>query len=399
MNMTIKQYDNLITSLFKAYFDARKNKRNTKSALEFEVKFEKNIFDLYEEIRGRTYKPGKSIAFIVKKPIKREIFASEFRDRVVHHLLYNYISPIFERQFINDSYSCRKGKGTLCGIKRVEHFIRSCSKNYSKDCYILKIDIQGYFMTIDKKILYNKIKEVLLQCESKLAFDLETVFFLLQKVIFDNPVLNCSIKGKREDWKGLPKSKSLFFAGEDKGLPIGNLTSQLFGNIYLNEFDNFIKRKAGFRYYGRYVDDMVIVSENKNKLKLLVSLAKKHLKENLGLTLHPRKIYLQHFKKGVSFLGVFIKPYRILAGKRIKGNFYKKVFSRIKTLDADLFWNIGYATSKAQELLSVFNSYLGMTSHFNTYRLRKRISGIICRHFGGVFRTNKNYSKVYILTQ
>lgn len=451
-NITSKKpkNDKLLEDLFKAYFDARKNKRNTKSALEFELKYEENIFSLYEEIKNRTYKPGRSIAFIVNKPVKREIFASDFRDRVMHHLIYNYISPIFERLFINDSYSCRKGKGTLYGIKRVDHFMRACSENYSKDAWILKIDIEGYFMNIDKNLLYNKIERTLISHKEKLEGDLSLILFLLQRVIFANPVLNCVIKGDRENWRGLPKSKSLFFAGKGKGLPIGNLTSQLFGNIYLNEFDHFVKRKARFRCYGRYVDDMIFVSKSKESLRTFITTAREYLKENLGLTLHPKKIYLQHFQKGISFLGANVKPYRILAGKRIKGNFYKKIFELIGSFDslrnchsrlrlaginsgrnpeiisldsrlrgndrrecwddgrervinesehkADKFFDIWYAVSKGQELLAVFNSYLGMMSHFDTYNLRKKTCDIIQRHFGGVLIPNKEFSKVFILT-
>src|SRR3989339_680169 len=194
----------LTEDLFRAYYDARRNKRNKKDVVKFEVNYERNLFVLAEEILDGKYQPGVSSCFIVKKPVKREIFAASFRDRIVHHLIYNYINPLFERSFINDSYSCRIGKGTSYGIKRLNHFIRSCSENYQKDCYILKLDIKGYFMSINKNILHEKI-------------------------IFYNPIKNCAVKGKGEDWAGLPKSKSLFFTQAGCGLPIGNLTSQLFG--------------------------------------------------------------------------------------------------------------------------------------------------------------------------
>ncbi|PIQ68451.1 MAG: hypothetical protein COV91_04040 [Candidatus Taylorbacteria bacterium CG11_big_fil_rev_8_21_14_0_20_46_11] len=150
-----------IEDLFRAYYDARKNKRGAVSALAFEVDYEKNLFELYDEIIKSRYKPGESICFISNYPVKREIFAALFRDRIVHHLIYNYISPIFECRFINDSYSCRIGKGVSYGIKRLDHFIRSGSKNYKKDCYILKLDIKGYFMSINRNILFNKIKTAL----------------------------------------------------------------------------------------------------------------------------------------------------------------------------------------------------------------------------------------------
>jgi hypothetical protein len=145
-------------------------------------------------------------------------------------------------------------------------------------------------------------------------------------VIFNDPTKSCIIKSGKSDWAGLPKSKSLFYAGKNKGLPIGNLTSQFFGNIYLNDFDHFAKYKLACGYYGRYVDDIVIVHEDKEYLKMIIPEIARYLKENLNLELHGKKIYLQHFRKGVSFLGVFIKPHRIYAGKRLKGNFYCKIF-------------------------------------------------------------------------
>ena len=148
--------DQLLTDIFRAYYDARKNKRKTANALRFELNFETQLFKLYEDIVNRTYKVSKSICFVIKRPVQREIFAGDFRDRIVHHLIFNYISPFFERLFINDSYSCRIGRGTSYGIKRVNYFIRSCSQNYTRDCYVLKLDISGYFMGINKMILYCK---------------------------------------------------------------------------------------------------------------------------------------------------------------------------------------------------------------------------------------------------
>jgi len=151
----------LIEDLFQAYYDARRNKRSKKDVIEFEMNYERNLFVLADDIWSGKYQPGPSVCFIVDKPVKREIFAASFRDRIVHHLIYNNINPIFERKFINDSYSCRIGKGTSYGIKRLSHFIRSCSENYKKDCYVLKLDLKGYFMSINKKILHDKITKTL----------------------------------------------------------------------------------------------------------------------------------------------------------------------------------------------------------------------------------------------
>jgi RNA-directed DNA polymerase len=139
--------------LFEAYFDCRSNKRNTINALAFEKHFEHNLFQLQKEISEGSYEPDRSIAFIVNKPVQREIFAADFRDRVVHHFLINKLNPLFEKEFINDCYASRVGKGTHYGIKRTDVFIKACSKNYSTDCYILKLDIQGFFIHINRNIL------------------------------------------------------------------------------------------------------------------------------------------------------------------------------------------------------------------------------------------------------
>ena len=214
--------DQLLIDLFQAYFNARKNKRNTVSALEFELNYEKEIIKLYQELKDGSYKISKSIIFIIFDPVQREIVASSFRDRVVHHLIYNYINPIFEPTFIYDSYSCRKGKGTLYGIRRVNHFIKSCSNNYKKEAYILKLDISGYFMSINKEILWNKIKKTLIKNKNKCNFDFSLTLSLIKRVVFHDYTKNHIIRGSKDDWMGLPKSKSLFFAKNNCGLPIGN---------------------------------------------------------------------------------------------------------------------------------------------------------------------------------
>ena len=359
----------LLKDLFAAYFDARRNKRNTINALAFEINFESNLFNLYEEIITGKYKIKPSICFINFSPVQREIFAADFRDRVVHHLLYNYISPIFEKTFINDSYSCRKGKGTHYGIKRLNKFIRSCSENYLKDCYILKLDISGYFMAMNRTLLYEKVRNVLHSYDRTIDFNLSTVLNLIKKVIYNDPTKNCSIKGKKSDWTGLPKTKSLFYANENCGLPIGNLTSQLFGNVYMNEFDHFVKKELGIKYYGRYVDDFVIVHQNKDYLKSLIPKIRNYLQKELHLQLHPNKIYLQHFSKGVQFLGVIIKPYRIYVSKRTKGNFYAMIHKWNAIINSK---NCLTEKEKTMFFCSV-NSYLGIMKHYKTSNLRRKI--------------------------
>lgn len=363
-----------LTDLFQAYYDARRNKRNTLSALNFEINYERYLFDLHEEIINRRYEIRPSDCFISFDPVQREIFAAQFRDRIVHHLIYNAISPIFERTFIYDSYSCRVGKGTLCGIQRIQRFIRSCSQNYKQDCFILKLDIKGYFMSIDRQILFSKIREELERYtdgHDDFAERYDTVLYLIRRVIDNDPRHDCIVKGSPSDWNGLPPTKSLYHSSPGCGLPIGNLTSQLFSNIYLNEFDHYVKRGLRIHNYGRYVDDFILIHHDKEYLKSLIPVIRMFLERHLKLTLHPAKIYLQHFSKGVSFLGTVIKPYRTYIKSRTKGNIERSVGTWNRFIEEKSDKRL----TKAEEtrFLSSVNSYLGLVVHFNTFKFRKAI--------------------------
>ena len=361
-----KRLADLLIDLFNAYYSARSNKRNTHNALKFELYYEHNLIELCDEIINCRYEPRPSICFIVNKPVKREVFAADFRDRIIHHLIFNYISPVFEKRFINDSYSCRKGKGTHYGIQRVNHFIRSCSDNYHNDCYILKMDIQGYFMSIDRSLLYETVSRVIIKNSGKINGDIETILYTIRKTIFNDPVNGCIIKSKMSEWKGLPPSKSLFYAGKNQGLPIGNLTSQLFANIYLDKFDHFMKQQLNLKYYGRYVDDIVVVHADQYYLKTVIPAVREYLITKLMLKLHPRKIYLQHYTKGVVFLGAAIKPYRIYIASRTKGNFYSAIQKQNEIARH-------HKPTKEERgiFLTSMNSYLGIMKHYKTYKLRK----------------------------
>lgn len=362
--------ENLLIDLFQAYYDTRRNKRNTINALKFEIEYEANLFQLYQEIQDRTYQPDRSICFINFKPIQREIFAADFRDRIVHHLIFNYLNPIVEPSFIKDSYSCRVGKGTHYGISRVQSFIRGSTLNYTRDTWILKLDILGYFMQINRQLVFDKIKKKLLHFQKPINFSKEMLLFLLEKIIFNDPTKDCIIKGKRSDWKGLPKTKSLFYAEKGKGFPIGNLTSQFCGNIYMNEFDHFVKEALGIKYYGRYVDDFVLIHHDKNHLKSLLPKIQEFLLEKLELQVHPRKIYFQHYSKGLPFLGTYIKPHRTYIGNRIKNNFYQTIKEWNKLIHEQ-----GQKITIPQKVkfIASINSYLGMMQHYDTYRLRKKM--------------------------
>ena len=198
--------------------------------------------------------------------------------------------------------------------------------------------------------------------------DKALVLEVAYKIIQNEPTSHCIIKGKRRDWQDFPKDKSLFYARPHCGLPIGNLTSQVFANFYLNVFDHFIKHDLGIRYYGRYVDDLILVHRNKVYLSSLIPTVAGFLSDELQLDLHPRKIHLQHYSKGVNFLGVAIKPNRIYAGKRIKGNFYDAII-RYNVIASD------HKPSREEQAMFLcgMNSYLGILKHYSTHRLRKRM--------------------------
>lgn len=363
--------EQLLVDLFKAYYDARKHKRNTRNQLRFEMNLEENLVNLRDELYERTYKVGRSTCFIIEDPVKREIFAADFRDRVVHHLVYNYIMPIFERTFIADSYSCRKGKGTLHGVKRLEHHIRSCSKNYTTTVYALKMDIQGYFMNINRKRLLHIVEEDLMKyCHRKSdtgqcwgeKLDYSLIFFLLEEIILTDPTKNCIIKGKESDWDGLPDNKSLFKTPTDCGVPIGNLTSQLFSNIYLNRLDRLVKRQLCEKHYGRYVDDSYIISRSYAALRMHKETIRRYLREELGLTLHPKKCKIVRCCYGMDFLGVFVKPHRRYISNKTKKRIFRKSTSLLNGTDAE-------------KLRAGINSYLGYMKHFKCGNIKERLFG------------------------
>lgn len=380
---------NLLTDLFRAYYDARRNKRNTTSQLNFEMDLEKNLIDLYHELLNRTYKVGRSICFIVFKPVQREIFAAGFRDRVVHHLLYNYISPLLEKIFIDDSYSCRVGKGTGKGINRLEHHIRSCTKNYTEKSYVLKMDIQGFFMSIDREMLFGKTTHTLGKCirreeernkEKAAAIDRNLIHYLLEEVMLNDPTENCIVRGQKSDWNGLPASKSLFHSPKGVGLPIGNLTSQLFSNVLLNELDQYVKRNLCVKHYGRYVDDFYIVHRDKKMLLEYKNVIRLFLSNRLRMIMHPKKIYLQEVCKGVSFLGVTLKPHRRYINMRTKKNFIKCV----SETEASLTKGNNVSKEEFRHIQCAVNSFLGCLKRCKTYKIRKTVFDR-CPNLGGLY--------------
>lgn len=353
-----------LADVFEAYYRCRRSKRYTMNALAFEVDFEAHLVALWRELNDGSYRPRRSVAFVIDKPVKREIFAADFRDRVVHHLIVDKLNPLFEVEFIHDSYASRVGRGTLFGVRRLDRFIRQCSRNYTRDAYVLRLDILGFFMHINIEILFRRLKAFI-----ELRYhqpDQEAVIKLCRVVLLNDVIGTAVIKGRRSDWGDLPAAKSMFGTPPGCGLPIGNLTSQVFANFYLNDFDHYVKHDWGVRWYGRYVDDLVLVHQDRDHLRRLIPMLRRYLGDELGLRLHPNKIQLQHCGKGARFLGAVIKPGRVYAGKRIKTNF-RAAITRHNAVVADREPD----QAEREAFRAAMNSYLGLLAPCDTRRLRR----------------------------
>ena len=359
----------LLADLIVAYHDARRHKRAKFYQTHFEMNQERELVSLRDELLERRYVARPSSCFIIHDPKMREVFAAEFRDRVVHHLFYNYTHKLFERTFIADCYSCIEGRGTHYGVERLKHHIRSCSQNWSKPCYVLKLDIKGYFMSINRARLLARCRELLgrvaprrdreeIGRDGARPSHWDLIDYLLESICMLNPVENCRILGDKSEWKMLPKDKSLFFSKEGCGLPIGNLSSQLFSNIYLGMLDDFMKREMKCRHYGRYVDDAFVVAPSKEELYGLVPRVRKFLRDELDLELNEDKVRVVDAYKGVEFLGAFIKPYRTYPATRT----LRRMRGRLKSLD----WS-----ERPKRIQARVNSMLGVLSHYDCWHIRK----------------------------
>lgn len=374
-----------LEDVISAYYKCRKNKRNTCNALKFEINWEIECAKLYKDIMDGTYEIGRSIAFIVTRPKKREVFAADFRDRVVHHLVMSRLEPLFEKEFIKDNYNCRVNKGTLYGINRLHEQVKECSENYTQPCYIAKFDIQGFFMSIHKPTLLNNLTEFIKN--NYREDDIDLILDLVTKVINNHPQHNCLLKSPKNMWKDLPANKSLFTVGDDFGLPIGNLTSQMFANFYMNTFDKIMVEK--FQYYGRYVDDFFVVGKDKKELLNSVPWIRDYLKDTLKITLHPKKLYIQYYKKGCKFIGAVVKGKLKYSANRTVSYLHKTV-TRFNTL-AERYPN--YTKQNTEHFVSVMNSYFGFLGKYESYNIRKKYANMISKRWYEVVDIAPDYSK------
>lgn len=324
--MEIKFTDNFkdiigLENLLEAWKEFRKGKRDKSDVQEFSIHLMDNIILLHKEFENFTYEHGGYEAFNICDPKPRNIHKTTIRDRLLHHAIYRKLYPFFDKKFISDSYSCRIEKGTHRAINKFRKFACKATKNNTRTCWVLKCDIKKFFASINHQILIDILDSYI---------DDKNILWLLRKVI-----------------------KSFSSIKPEIGLPLGNLTSQLFVNIYMNEFDRFVKHSLKIKYYIRYADDFVIFSESKEELENLIVLVKDFLWKGLKLELHPEKIYIKTLNSGIDFLGwVHFFDFRILRTAT-----KKRMIKRIREHPAS----------------ETLDSYLGLLKHGNTNKLKSKI--------------------------
>lgn len=319
-------YFNLISieNLFCAWEEFKKGKRKKYDVMVFERNLEDNLFFLHSQLKNKTYRHGVYQDFWVNDPKRRHIHKAEVRDRVVHHLLYRKLYGIFDKTFIYDSYSCRVDKGTHRAVKKLERFARIVGRNYSQDCWALKLDIKQFFASVDHEILKGIIQKKVVG---------KNILWLIDQVIDSFTTLGI---------------------GSLKGIPLGNLTSQIFANIYLNELDQFIKHKLKAKYYLRYADDFLILDNRLYPLYQRFKSLKRFLDNDLVLQLHPNKSVFRKLSWGIDFCGYIVLPHYILPRTKTKRRIIKKIAT-------------GYATEQSLQ------SYLGYFSHASSYSITNEI--------------------------
>lgn len=324
-------------NLFSAWDEFKKGKQRKSDVQRFEFYLERNLFQLHRDLKDKTYRHGPYEGFYICDPRVRHIHKAIVRDRVLHHAIFRILNPIFEPTFIPNSFSCRIGKGTHKGVLAIEQMLRKESKNYTGPCFVLKCDVRKFFDTVNHSVL--------LEILNKRIAD-QNALWLLKEIIGSYATGYVNLL-------------------ERKGLPIGNLTSQLFANVYLNELDQFIKHTLGLKLYARYTDDFVIISKDRECLKTLVSPIQGFLKNQLSLELHPRKIGIWKFHQGIDFLGYVTLPhYRVL-----RMNTRRRIFRKIK----ERIGQYRNAMIDHDKLSQSLQSYLGVLSHANTYKLGQQL--------------------------
>ena len=339
-----------LENLLSAWQEFIKGKRNKKDVQEFSLRLMDNIFSLHHDLINHTYKHGGYQAFKINDPKPRDIHKATVRDRLLHHAIYRILYPFFDKTFIPDSYSCRNKKGTHNAINKFREYFHKVSQNNTRTCWVLKCDIKKFFANIDHEILIKILQEYI--SDEKIIRLLESVIDSFFTSPFSHP---------------LPTSPSGRGSGSKKiRLPLGNLTSQLFVNVYMNKFDQFVKHKLKANCYIRYADDFVILSDNKEWLESQINLIKEFISNKLKLELHPDKVSIKTFSSGVDFLGmVNFADHRVLRMKT-KRRMLKKISKNYELLQEELISETLYGQS--------LQSYFDLLKHCNGYVVAERMT-------------------------
>ena len=318
--------------LFLCWKQFRRGKRKREDVQIFERHVEDEIFQLYEELQSQTYRHSHYWKFYVFDPKERHISKACVRDRIVHHMVYNVLSAIYEPRFIFHSFSCRVGKGTHVGMEHLNRMLRKVSLNDKRPCYALKMDVKRFFDTISHTHLKELLRE---QIKDKKVLD-------LIDLIID------SFKVSKED-------------GISRGIPLGNVTSQIFANIYLHELDHFVKHYLREPFYLRYCDDFILISPDLKKLKMCIPKISYFLSNELKLELHPKKIILKKWREGIDFLGYVSFPHYQVMRTSSKRRMYRRLEKGYE----------GFASGELDETSfdQKLQSYLGMLRHAHQYQL------------------------------
>ena len=364
-----------LENLYRQYIACRRNKRNTVNALRFEARQELNLLELRDALAARSYEPSRSVCFFVERPKLREIFAADFRDRVVHHVLVSYLEKTWERVFIHDSYACRKGKGVHAAVARLQEFMRQATANGTRCAWTLQLDIRNYFMTIDRGRLFAMLGA---RFDARRADDADARW-LTEKLVFHDCTRDPVMQGDPRLIERLPPHKTLFRALPDKGLPIGNLNSQFFANVYLNALDQFVKHELKCRWYLRYCDDFVLVARTPEQLRDWKGRITDFLSGRLALQLNPTRERLRPVADGVDFLGYIVRPHHLLVRRRVVGHLREALSKSearlvLRNPRATLYRFDAEALDALQARLA---SYLG---HLKRASCRRLVAAIWARH-------------------
>lgn len=357
----------LFEHLVQAYLDCRRNKRRSQSALAFELHLERNLMQLQAELTSGTYQPGASICFVVTHPKHREVWAAEFRDRIVHHLLYNHVGARIERSFIVDSCACIAGRGTLYAVQRLESKVRSITQNWKKPAHYLKCDLANFFVAIDKRPLELLIRQ---------AIPEQPWQQLALLILWHDPRENFQLRSSPRLVNRVPQHKRLAAQPAYLGLPIGNLSSQFYANLYLNALDQFVKHQLRVEHYIRYVDDFILLHESPQQLNTWREQIEAFLAEQLHARLNPSKTILQPISRGVDFVGQVIKPWHRTTRRKTVAHALRAA-----------------ASAPTDNLRETANSYFGLLSqatHSHTDR-RKLAKVLMLRGKSVSARLNKIY--------